>query len=246
MQIAICDDEYLFRSQLMEFTKEYASMHPQQEIEVFEFSQAEDLIEAAGRIGGFDIYLLDIVMPGMNGIDLGVQLRRICSDGRILYLTSSSEYAIDSFRAKPFNYILKPLKRENFHAALDEAAASIVAKKEKSLIVKTNESSVKLNLNNILYAQLERRTICYHLSDGSAVESILIRTAFSEAVQELLRDKRFVLCGASIVANLHHITMVEKDALLFTNRFKLFIPRKASGTIRSAWYDYWFEEEGKL
>ena len=245
MQIAICDDEHLFRSQLMEFTKEYASMHPRQEIEVFEFSQAEDLIEAAGRIGGFDIYLLDIVIPGMNGIELGVQLRRIGSDGRILYLTSSSEYAVDSFRAKPFNYILKPLKRAAFHAALDEATASIASKKEKSLIVKTNESSVKLNLNNILYAQLQRRTICYHLTDGSAVESILIRTTFSETVQELLRDKRFVLCGASIVVNLHHITMVEKDALLFANTFKLYIPRKACASVRSAWYDYWFDGEGK-
>lgn len=221
MKIAICDDDALFRAQLEAETACYADKNAHLSISTSSFSNAEDLMEAAARIGGFDIYLLDIVMPCMNGVDLGVSLRKSGYDGRIIYLSSSSEFALDAYRAKAFNYLLKPLSSEDIFAALDEAAASISIRKEKSLIVRTNESSVKLTYDSILYAQLNRRMIHYQLSDGRTVDSILIRTTFSEAVQNLLRDPRFVLCGASIVANLHHITMVERDALLFRNNFKL-------------------------
>ena len=69
---------------------------------------------------------------------------------------------------------------------------------------------------------------------------------FSEAVQELLQDSRFVLCGTSMVANMHHITMVEKDGLLFRNQRKVYLPRKACSDIRSLWYDFYFNGEGGL
>ena len=244
MRIAICDDEMIFREQISEIVKDYAAQHPDREISFNAFDSADALIDTVQRIGGFDIYILDIVMPEMNGIELGSALRRMGSEGIIIYLTSSREFGVDSYSVKAFNYILKPLHRAELNAVLDDAVASVSNRKEKSLIVKTNESSVKLSLDSILYAQLNRRVVSYCLIDGKTVDSILIRTTFSEAVQDLLRDSRIVLCGASIVANLHHISMIEKDALLFGNSTRLYIPRKACGAVRSAWYDYWFDGEG--
>jgi len=244
VRIAICDDEALCRAEVLAIAKEYSERYTGQHIEFVPFSNAEDLLEAAKKIGGFDVYLLDIVMPFMNGIELGVELRKRGYDGKIIYLSSSEEYAIESFKAKPFHYILKPFEKAALCATLDEALESVFAQKVRNIIVRTQEGSIKLNLDSILWAELNRRTVVYHLNGGKTVESVQIRTTFSDAVQELLKDSRFFLCGASMVANLQHITSVENEALVFKNTFRAYLGKKACREIRSAWYDYNFEGEG--
>ena len=240
MNIAICDNEAVFREQILEILQEYAAQNPSYDITPAVFERSDDLLEAAQRIGGYDIYLLDILMPGM---ELGVQLRKSGFNGRILYLTSSREYAIDAFQAKAYNYLLKPLQKEALLAAIDEAVHSLAARVKKSILVKTKGASIRLPLEQIMYADMSRRSIVYHLAGGRTVESVMIRISFSEAVQELLRDSRFALCGTSMVANLQYITMVESDALIFQERERVFLSKKACREIRSAWYDFWFDEE---
>ena len=61
--------------------------------------------------GTFDIYLLDVIMPGQNGIELGLSIREFDQGGRIIYLTASSDFAVDSYRAKASDYLLKPLDK---------------------------------------------------------------------------------------------------------------------------------------
>lgn len=244
VRVAICDDEELCRAEVLAVTREYSDQHTGQHIEFVAFSNAEDLLEAAKKIGGFDAYILDVVMPFMNGIDLGVELRKRGYDGKIIYLTSSEEYAIESFKAKPFHYILKPLDQAALWATLDEALESVFTQKRRSIIVRTQKSSMKLNLDSILWAELKRRAVVYHLNGGKTVESVQIRTTFTEAVQELLNDSRFILCGASMAVNLHYITSVENEALVFKNTFRAYLGKKACREVRSAWYDYNFDGEG--
>lgn len=244
MKIAICDDDELCRAQVLAFAEEYRAARPDRSISFTAFSHAEDLMEAAAKNGGFDAYILDIVMPDINGIELGVRLRGAGYDGKIIYLSSSEEYALDSFKAKPFNYIIKPLKNDTFSATLDEALESVSARKDKALIVKTPDGSIKLAFDSIMYAQLVRRSVVYHLSSGKTVESVQIRTTFSEAVQELLGDSRFTLCRTSMIANLHHITMIENEALVFGNTHKVYLGKKACRDVRSVWYDFCFDGEG--
>ena len=244
MRIAICDDEERCRVQVLEFLREYSRSHTEHHPDISVFSAGEDLLEAAGKLGGFDIYILDIVMPHMDGIRLGTELRSRGYDGKIIYLTSSKEYAIDSFRVKPFHYILKPFDRADFRAVLDEAVDAMAEQKQKSIIVKTQDSRIKIHLHRILYAELSRRTVQYHMTDGRTVESIHIRSSFTEAVQELLQDNRFCLCGAEMLVNLQHLIEVENECLVFKNSCRLNAGKKACRDVRSAWYDYNFDGEG--
>lgn len=246
MKIAICDDEELCRSQTLEIANAYAAEHSDAELNFSVFSSPLDLIDAANKIGGYDIYILDVVMPRMNGIELGEYLRDKGFDGRILYLTSSEEYAIDSFKVKAFNYILKPVTRENLFKAIDDVRASIAHRSEKSFILKTRENSIKLTYDSVLYAELNKRSLLYHVTSGKVLESTSIRTSFQEATAELLDDDRFVACGNSTLVNLHHVTAVEKESVTFKNGEKLFLSRKVCSELRSAWYDFWFDGEDDL
>jgi len=243
LKIAICDDDPACREQIVSIIKEYAALkHQEMDISVYE--RAENLMDNILRFGGYNIYILDIIMPGMSGIQLGIQLRQSDFDGKILYLTSSREYAIDAFRAKASDYLLKPLEKDKLFAALDDAINTIANRRERSLIVKTRENSMKLAFDSILYAELINRKITYHLMGGGTIEGSTIRTTFAEAIGELLQDSRFVLCGSVIAVNMYYITMVETDTLFFKNGTKLYIGKRAGREIRSAWTDFWMSGEG--
>lgn len=244
MKIAICDDEALFRNHIPELISEYAAQkkHPFCSTSVFE--RGTDLLNAARESGGFDLYILDIIMPQMDGIELGLRLRNAGFDGKVVYLTSSQEYAIDSYKVRALDYIIKPVEKDKLFAILDEVYACLSSRKPKYLVVKTRDGSTRIDIAQLLYAQLNKRTVLYHMADGRTVESLSIRAPFSETVQDLLRDGRFVLCGAGMAANLDHVTAVESTALVFDGRYRTLLGIKACRELRSVWYDYLFDKEG--
>lgn len=246
MTIAICDDDALCLEQILVWTREYIEHSPYADTNIRSFTVPEDLLTAVEEGTHFDVCFLDIVMSGMNGIQLGVSLRQLGYEGRIIYLTTSRDYAIESFQAKPFNYIVKPVDKTVFFAAIQDAMTSLVPKEDKSVFVRTQDASVKVDRSSILYAERSSRSICYHLMGGKTVESIQIRSSFTDAIQPLLEDERFILCGASMAANLHHIIAIEADALVFRDSQRAYLGKKLCREIRSVWYDYHFDREGSL
>lgn len=243
MKIAICDDEASCRAQIYDLLCDYVEDRKDKEIQVELFTSPEALLRTVQEGSIFDIVILDIVMPGMNGIQLGQALRNESIDQKIVYLTSSEEYALDSFRVRAFDYLLKPVEKKTLFPVLDEAISSIHIKKDKSLIIKTKETNARVTFDSILYAELAKRAIVYHLIGGKTVESTTLRTTFSEAMQELLTDRRFLLCGTSTLVNLHHITMVENESIVFQDTLRVFLNKKICRELRAAWNNYWIGEE---
>lgn len=246
MKIAICDDEICYQQQLAKYLNDYIQANPEKELEYQLFSDPKMLLDTAISTSGFDIYLLDVLMPDMNGIELGLKLREKNLNGKIIYLTSSAEYAIDSYKVKAYQYLLKPAKKEELFSILDEMFFAKSSLRKNVLIIKTKENSVKINISDILYVELGKRKLLYHMNNEQIIESMTIRTSFQEAVQTLLRNPSFILCGASMVANLKHITMVGQEDLLFLDTYKIYLSKKLCREVRSAWCDYWFNEEEYL
>ena len=235
MNIAICDDDNQCSGMLNILLKEYASQKNITNLSVSIYTDGHDLLDALQEDKSFDVCILDIVMPAVSGIDLGIKLREIGYNGIIIYLTSSREHALDSYKVKAFNYILKPVIPEELFSTLDDTLHIISNNADKNIIVKTKEGNVRLYASNILYVELCKRILIYHLADGSTLESIYIRVPFTEATKELLADKQFVQCGAGKIVNLSHITMVTSDEIIFMDTYKFFFSKKTCNEIRSIW-----------
>ena len=244
MRIAICDDEPICLEQVISVAEEYIKDRTEKKLTLHAFSSSDDLFDEAEKTGGFDIYVLDVVMPVMNGIKLGKKLRDSGHNGKIIYLTSSEEYSLDAFKVKALNYIIKPITKEAFYEAIDEALALIYVKNEKNILVKSKERSVKLTFDSITYIETAKRAVIYHLANGRSVESLSMRTGFQETIAELLADKRFVLCGVGMAVNLDHVTEVENEAVVFDDNNKTFMGKKACRELRVAWSDYLLDSEG--
>lgn len=243
LRIAICDDDSLCRSEVTQLVEEYIQLSGRA-IELTIYENGTDLLEDARRTGTFDIYILDILMPLMDGIDLGIQLRDLDSDSKIFYLSTSPDYAIRATRARVWEYLLKPVNKAELFPSLDEAFATLADKRERAIVVKTSHSSIRLTFDSILYAELNKKNVHYHMTNGKVIESISIRTGFSEAVQEMLRDNRFIMCSTSMVVNLYHIAEINNNSLTFQNGKTIYLSRQVSRELRSIWSNFWMNKEG--
>ncbi len=235
MNIAICDDDNQSSGMLNILLKEYASRKNITDLSVSIYTDGNDLLDAIQEDKCFDICILDILMPTVSGIELGTKLREKAYNGVIIYLTSSKDFALDSYKVKAFNYILKPVIPDELYSTLDDAITTLSTKVDKTVIVKTKEGNVRISSNNILYVELCKRILIYHLDNGSTLESLYLRVPFTEATKDLLANKNFLQCGAGKVINLSQVTMVSNEEIIFKDTYKVYFSKKICNEILSIW-----------
>ena len=207
------------------------------------FSSASVLRVAVEAGARFDLYLLDIVMPDMDGIELGRAIRARDKDGAIIYLTTSPDFALDSFAVWPLQYLLKPVEPERLFEALDRAAA-LQKRKNEGTLVHTGDSDVFLLFDDVLYAEKYGRCVRYVCRER-VVESVSLRGSFREAVEPLLADERFLLCGANLAINLAALAMVDKEGAVFSGGVRLALTRTPCATLRAAWLRHYLKGGGE-
>lgn len=118
LRIAICDDEERYVSDVKCMLQKWAT-EVSAYIQIYCFHDGDSLIQEAETIQ-FDIVFLDIVMPLINGFDTAKELRSKDKTVKIIFLTSSPEFALQSYSVKATNYCLKPLTYEKLKEVLDD------------------------------------------------------------------------------------------------------------------------------
>lgn len=239
LKIALCDDEPGQRSLTGGLLQQYMEERPNLAARLAVVSSGAELLEQVEAEGGFDLYVLDVIMPELSGIDVGVKLRELGSDAPIIYLTTSPDYAVDSYLAQAFYYILKPVDPAKLFDVLDRAAAFLEKRRAASVQVKTKSGARLVLLDEILYVELAGRLAQYHLSGGETVDSLTLHSPFQAEIAPLLADSRFVLCGTSFAVNLHYVTAVDKGELTVKGGYRVPLSRGLAAQVKKRWGEYW-------
>ena len=137
LKIAICDDEKEFRSaaeQMLKLYMEEKAVPYQADV----FNVPSELVDITEKGTIYDIYLLDIYMPGITGMSIATELRSRGVKSPIIFLTSSTDHALEAFGVSATHYLLKPYSKENFYAGMDKAMQSIAAHKDDSIVLKVD------------------------------------------------------------------------------------------------------------
>lgn len=241
MKIAVCEDERAQMEQILELLHAYLAARPLLEGQVLPFADGQALLEAVASGGGFDLYLLGIILPGLNGIETGLRLRELGDGGEIVYLSSSNEYAVDSYNVRAFFYLLKPVAEARLFEVLDMACAKLQQRRQGAVLVNTREGPRRILLERILYAELVGRAMRYYCTDGP-VDSPSLHMSFQKAAAPLLADPRFYLCGASFVLDFQHVAGVTGQTVQLDNGSSVSIPRASAAAFKNAWGRFWLEE----
>lgn len=216
----------------------YLQCRPGVAAKVEVFLSGAALLNRAEETGGFDLYILDILMPEQSGIDIGRRLRRMGIWGELIFLSSSNDYAADSYELKAFFYLLKPVEEGKLFRVLDQAVEKAQQRKRQAFVVETRDGSRRILLEKLLYGERAGRVMRCHCTDG-IVDSQTLRGSFHNAVAPLLTDPRFYLCGASFVLNFQHVSGVNGQAALLDNGETVTLPRSVALDFKRAWGKYW-------
>lgn len=244
MRIAVCDDEKPELEKILELLRNYNRTRQDLAFTPSAFSCADELLNFIDEYGRFDLYILDIIMPEMNGIQLGSALRERGDNGMIVYLTTSPDFAVDSYNIEAFHYLLKPIGAVPFFSCLDRAAEHFTRLKKNTVTIKTSRSVRMIPVLDILYAERVRRLVSYHIYDGSVIDSATFNGTFQNAVTPLLEHREFLLVGSSFVVNLRHVTEITKRYLIIGGTCEISIPRGKYETYKTEWSDYWLNNGG--
>lgn len=234
VRIAVCDDNPLQLDIMKEALDDYIkSVHFP--IDVQAFSSGKDLLQSVRTTGTFDIYILDVIMPGINGFEVATTLRMMKDSGKIIFLTSTHEYAVASYDVDAFYYILKPIDCNKLFSILNKALCNDV-NNVVSIFVKTRNGEVNVNIDEITYVDISDRTLNYHLNDGTTVKSLTLRTSFKEAVNELTSsDRKFAFSSVSTLVNLAYVDVVDSSTILLFNGTLLYPSRNSYSDFKNAW-----------
>lgn len=240
LRIALCDDDFTQRTKVAQMLQDYLARQPEGSGKVSAFASGQDLLDSIQAGGGdYDLYIMDVLMPGLSGVDLGVRLRELGGAGAIIYLVPSQDFALESYKAPALGYLPKPVDPELLSKELDCALGVIRQKRSACVFVKAKGGTVRLPLNDLLYVELHNRLLRYHLLDGSVIESLTLRTSFQNAVEPILSDGRFFRCGTSMAVNLHYVRGLDKDNLYLDQGHTVSLPRGMLGEARRRWSAYW-------
>lgn len=219
IHIAICDDSKQERQILAALFKRYQELHATP-LQIHIFQNGFSLLDAIDQGKRFDITILDILMPGENGIEIARNIRASGTDTEIIFLTSSPEYAVDSYEVKAQNYLLKPVTEEKFFASIDSILAELDEKDTASFIIYTTEKQYsRIRVSSLVYGEVTHRTITLHLADQTMISAIMTFTEFLDILTDFIYPHR------SYAVNMHYIQYVTKSDIILTDGQKIPLSR---------------------
>lgn len=236
LKIAICDDQSQELEVLNAYLNAYFSVHPL-EVEVQKFTHPDTLLSAIEN-DCYHIYLLDIVMPMVNGLELGREIRRMDRKAQIIYTTTEPQFALQAYTANPINYLLKPIEKDKLYDTLTLAISKIDFAEEATISVKTADSLRVINLSDILCCEYRSHAILFTLKNGEEVLSRTIRDSFTEYSLPLLNDRNFVQCHTAYVIHMRYVERFAKDSFTLKGGKIVPISVRQYATVRDTYMDY--------
>lgn len=157
-RIAFCDDDAALLHQMQDFLEQYRTLRGVQ-LELAPYTKPMELladIEAGVR---FDVLFLDVLMPGINGINAAREIRRYDMAVQIIFVTSSSEFAVQSYVVGAYYYQLKPIWKDSFFRLTDAVLAECRKRTQHSLILRCKSGVTRITLDCLEYCEVQGRTL---------------------------------------------------------------------------------------
>jgi len=178
-----------------------------------------------------NVCFLDIVMPEMNGIELARQIRKMEADKglkscEIVFLTTSNEFASESFEVKAFSYLLKPPDPHKVANVLQEIIDAKKAVDVSGIPISTKAMTKFLYFREISFIEVRNNKVYFRLIDGS---EIAIVSTLGAILPQIMEDKRFAQCHRSFIVNMNDINKIQNNNVLIYSGKQIPISRTYAG-----------------
>ncbi|RGY96001.1 LytTR family DNA-binding domain-containing protein [Clostridium sp. AM58-1XD] len=236
IKIAICDDESGELRQLETLIKAYDKEHPELDISFKSYSSSAELLFDIEE-NAYHIYLLDIIMDGKDGIEIGKAIRDVDKKAAIIYATISPDYAVQSYTVEALYYLVKPFNEDKLFPVLDRAAKKLIKGENGCFSVRTRKGLRSLRNSAVIYIEYHSHRLSYHLAGGEVVESLTFRESFDQVSGAILKDEMFVKISKSYIVNFRQIESITKKGFIMKDGTEIAVSRLYAN-IKKDYMDY--------
>ena len=229
MRIAIVEDEAVYQQQLREYLNKYQEeFHCVLQVSVF----GSGISFVHSFASQFDIILLDVAMPYIDGIETARRIREIDSEVVLLFVTNQAQHAIRGYEVDAMDYILKPISYFAFSQRLKRALSRVKHREEPYLVLNLKSETRKLKISSIYYIEVRDHNLVYHTIDGD----YSVFGSLKEEEQKLAQY-HFVRCNKAYLVSLRHVDNVQNGSAM-VNGQQLLISRPRKTAFMEALTDY--------
>ena len=211
--LVICDDVKKDIEQLTLLVQQYQNSKAIYNLSVYTFENGESLL--AKMTEGFkgDIYLLDIDMPELNGLELARRIREKKENAIIIFVTRSLDYCQQGYEYG-FRYVNKENLEPELTKALDAAFLKLKREREyRKIELVTLSKRIYIPISDIqLIERVQRRVHVYTQNHGKLV---LQETGIQKLYQQL-GEEQFIMCDRGCIVNIDYVQEIENDKLRLT------------------------------
>ena len=203
LRIAIVEDTLSDRSHLKELIGRYAQ-ECGEECSVTEFPDGPAFLSAYQPV--YDLVLLDVEMPVMDGLKTARELRALDSSVLVMFVTNMAQYALNGYEVDALDYVLKPVSYYAFALKLKKAQRILRERSQACLLLPFDDGLRRVPVSSILYIEVADHKLCYHTYEGSSVV-----TGSLKVLERKLAKHHFARCNNCYLVNLIHVCSVTPD-----------------------------------
>ena len=212
LNIAVIDDRVEDIDTVISMIKRYMNKDRDISVSISSVTSGEAFLKqfAAGK---FHVVFLDICMFGMNGIELSRRIRSLDMNVAIVFMSTTTEYVFETFKATPFGYIIKHYTFEQFAEIMDKTVSHFSTVK-KTIAVKIPRSEILLEADTILAVLSCGHNTEIHTASDKTIRSV---EPFNYFQKNLMCDNKFIECNRGIIINLDHVLTVKNNDVVMQN-----------------------------
>lgn len=168
----------------------------------------------------FDLVLMDIGLPNLNGMETAMQLRQVDERVTLIFVTNMAQFAVQGYEAGAFDYILKPINYPSFKIKLQRAIKRLQVRQDREIVINQAESYYRCAVSQIRYVEIRNHSIYYHTSSG-VIESY----GSLKQVEDHLAGCPFVRCNHCYLVNLSYVQIIQMEYVVLTSGERLKVSR---------------------
>lgn len=238
IKVAFCDDDLSVLKELSVLMDRYR-VERNQDITYAAFHSPLELLSEVERGTRLDIIFLDVLMPGQDGISAAREIRKYDTSVKIIYLTCSSEYAVDSYEVGAYFYQLKPIWQESFYRLMDSVLRECLRNEKNSLILRCKTGITRLELDKLKYCEVTGRNLLLHKEDGEVLDSV---GKLDDLCEQLKDYECFVRCHRSYMINMDYVKSISNKAVILSDGTQIPIPHGKYSELKDKFFSYFFRK----
>ena len=203
MNIAVCEDESVDSGKLCDYLRNHCDKHSY-DCKIISFETGEALLGAA-LPGAFDIYFLDVFLPGISGVDAARKIRESDKDCLLVFVTVSLDFMQEGFEVSASGYVEKPIDQEKMSRVIHNCRAAF-ERNSRMIEIPYEGKPLMISTADLLYVEVYNKESVFHMKRGIIKARLPLGAA-----SERLGGAPFLRCHRSYIVNMNYVEDIREE-----------------------------------